>query len=153
MTLIELCFLLMIPVTMAMGAVIVFDAPPLFAFGLALLGCLAYTVLIVALLAVLSALCAVQTYIASWRTGHPHIPPCEQCGGAEFTCDRERGDDVWRCRCGQHYARRGLQCLLVLPGGATTPYRRWRPFRRWHDDHTAIAAPVPPPYRGADLPS
>lgn len=120
------------------------DAPLGLGTTLLLSECLVVALLLVTLL-VFEALDALLH-------GRPHIPPCEPCGSASFTCDRAHGTVAWTCACGRRYVRHGRQCRQLLPGGATRPYRRWRPLRGWQAERAEIVDPASLPYRGSEPP-
>jgi len=94
----------------------------------------------------------VYDYFDSWRTGRPHWPACSHCGATKLSFDRAREQSIATCPCGARYVRHGHEYREVLPGGASRPYLRWRPFRRWVDVRTADTTPDLAPYRGSDPP-
>lgn len=96
--------------------------------------------------------CAIDL-IEGFLHGRPTWPTCERCNADDPT--HVRSDSplivVMRCNCNRRFVRRGRQCLEVLPGGATRPFRRWHPLRGWLDESGAIPPSVETPYRSKRL--
>ncbi len=103
-----------------------------------------------AFFATLALILGLET-IESWRTGRPYRPAC-RCGNTKYSHDRALEQSVATCPCGAMYVRHGLEYREVLPGGATRPYLRWLPFRRWIDVRTADGTAELSPYRGSEPP-
>lgn len=147
MTLIDLWFYSLLVVGAVLGArfAVAHDAGPgltalmiwTVAQNLALFGTLALLILL--------------DQLASWRTGRPQWPAC-RCGNKDLSFDRALEQSIASCPCGAQYVRHGLECREVLPGGASRPYLRWLPFRRWIDVSTADSTPELAPYRGSEPP-
>ena len=143
MTLIEMIYVLAILGSAVGGAatMIAQGLGPLPAVLGALAGGLAIPILFGSLFWVLSTL-------DDGFNGRPYWPACTTCGALEFTYDYALGPRVMRCRCGRAYVRQARRLREVLPGGASRPLMRWRPFRGWiRDDAPSATTPEDPPYR------
>ncbi len=88
------------------------------------------------------------SFVVSVFAGRPYWPACTACGAVDFRYEASPGPTIVRCACSQRYVRHGRQCRHALPGGASRPHLRWRPFRGWtHDADASPTAPADPPYR------
>ena len=69
--------------------------------------------------------------------GNPYLPACRRgrCRAADYEFGRlASGYPVWRCRCGDGYARRGARFVDLDEEGAERPYLRWVPLCGWRED-------------------
>jgi len=68
--------------------------------------------------------------------GRPRFPPCRAgvCGPDDYTAVVADRRLLWRCRCGETYARQGRHFRFVDEAGEDHPHLVWRSFRRWEPD-------------------
>ncbi len=71
----------------------------------------------------------------------PTFPTCEKgvCDRTryEWTGNDANGGDMFRCKCGQIYVRRGRQFMKLLENGTATPFRIRNMLGRWKRDDAA----------------